>query len=271
LIKFGCFRNNLAENKNEKKQDKEIIYFKKASGHSKDFVDEKEVYSSDYFASKKESRKSPKIKKDAETKIDIDEKTFKWKLICLLGKIRKIEDSFPTLFTQEIEINLPFMKHLKAAFSKLSSFWKLIFQHLPEFIEQTKVFFKDHVHLLFKSTKENYERIDSALTQNNKVQTIISWKTDEQATSILSYREGRIGEEKEFSNTDSLFTNHVIVMTSFKSGTVYNFRVKSTDAAGNESISGYFSFLTPRVKENIIQIITNNFMEIFGWAGTIGK
>ena len=171
MIKFGCFRNNLAENKNEKKQDKEIIYFKKASGHSKDFVDEKEVYSSDYFASKKESRKSPKIKKDAETKIDIDEKTFKWKLICLLGKIRKIEDSFPTLFTQEIEINLPFTKHLKAAFSKLSSFWKLIFQHLPEFIEQTKVFFKDHVHLLFKSTKENYERIDRAESQKSDSKT----------------------------------------------------------------------------------------------------
>jgi hypothetical protein len=112
---------------------------------------------------------------------------------------------------------------------------------------------------------------DSALTQADKVQTIITWKTDEQATSILSYREGATGEEKEFKNSDNLSTNHVVVITSFKPGTVYNFRVKSADASDNTSISGYFSFLTPKMQQNIIQIIASNFMEIFGWTSKIGK
>ncbi|HPN54932.1 MAG TPA: fibronectin type III domain-containing protein [Candidatus Moranbacteria bacterium] len=111
---------------------------------------------------------------------------------------------------------------------------------------------------------------DSALTQSDKVQTIISWKTNEQATSVVIFREGRGGSEVDYKNTDSLSTNHVVVMPALKAGTVYNFRVKSADAAGNESVSQYFSFLTPRTKENIIQIIINNFTEIFGWTGNVG-
>jgi hypothetical protein len=112
---------------------------------------------------------------------------------------------------------------------------------------------------------------DSALTQTNNVQTIVTWKTDEESTSSLIYREGRAGEEKEVKNSDNLSTNHVIVVTTFKPGTVYNFRVKSIDASGNTAISDYFSFLTPSTKANIIQIITSNFLSIFGWTSKVGK
>jgi hypothetical protein len=61
---------------------------------------------------------------------------------------------------------------------------------------------------------------DSALTQSDKVQTIISWKTDEQATTSVFYREGRNGDEKELKMNDNLTTSHVAVITSFKPGTV---------------------------------------------------
>jgi len=109
-------------------------------------------------------------------------------------------------------------------------------------------------------------KTDSALTQSNKVQTIISWKTDEQGSTSIIYKEGSKGEVKEIRISGNLTTEHVGVLTFFKPGTVYNFRVKSVDASGNESISGAYAFLTPRKDENIIQIIINNFMEIFGWA-----
>jgi len=109
-------------------------------------------------------------------------------------------------------------------------------------------------------------KTDSALTQNDKVQAIISWKTDEQSTSSIFYKEGRNGQEKEFKITDNLTTSHIGVITIFKSGTVYNFKVKSIDASGNEAVSGDFALLTPKKTQNIIQIIINNFTEIFGWA-----
>jgi hypothetical protein len=109
-------------------------------------------------------------------------------------------------------------------------------------------------------------RTDSALTQNDKVQTIISWKTDEQASTHIIYREGRTGQEKEIKVSDNLTTSHIAVVTAFKPGTVYNFRVKSIDSSGNEALSGHYTLLTPRKRENIIQIITSNFQEIFSWA-----
>ncbi len=113
-------------------------------------------------------------------------------------------------------------------------------------------------------------RTDSALTQNDKVQTIISWKTDEQATTSVLYREGRTGQEKELKVSDNMATSHIAVITAFKPGTVYNFRAKSIDASENEALSGHYTLLTPRKKENIIQIITKNFQDIFGWVGKTG-
>ena len=106
---------------------------------------------------------------------------------------------------------------------------------------------------------------DSALTQNDTVQTIISWNTDEPATTYLRYRESLTGDEKETKISDSYTTNHVAVSTLFKPGAVYYFKVKSVDESGNEAVSQDFSLLTPRQKENIIQIILSNFQDIFSW------
>ncbi|EKE24934.1 MAG: hypothetical protein ACD_5C00353G0001, partial [uncultured bacterium] len=112
------------------------------------------------------------------------------------------------------------------------------------------------------------ERIktDAALTQNDKVQAIISWNTDEFATGEIVYREGKTGSEKKFevNNTPSL--NHVGVITSFKSGVAYYFKVRSMDEAGNTVTSSDYALLTPKQRQNIIQIIIGNFTDIFGWA-----
>ncbi|MFA6973774.1 MAG: fibronectin type III domain-containing protein [Parcubacteria group bacterium] len=109
-------------------------------------------------------------------------------------------------------------------------------------------------------------RTDSALAQNDKVQTIISWITDEPATTAIIYQEGRTGEKKELKISNSFTTSHVAVITSFKSGVVYYFNVKSLDQSGNEAKSGDYALLTPKNKDNIIQIIIKNFTDIFGWA-----
>jgi hypothetical protein len=108
-------------------------------------------------------------------------------------------------------------------------------------------------------------RTDSALAQNDKVQTIVSWITEEPATTSFIYKEGRNGQEKETKISDSLSTNHVAVITILKPGTVYYFKVKSVDQSENIAISTDYALLTPRRKENIIQIIVNNFQDIFGW------
>jgi hypothetical protein len=109
-------------------------------------------------------------------------------------------------------------------------------------------------------------KTDGAITQNDKVQMIISWTTDEPATTTLLYQEGAKGEQTEILVSEAYSQSHIVVSTIFKSGTVYHFKVKSVDEAGNEAISKDYALLTPRKKENIVQIIVNNFQDIFGWA-----
>ncbi|MEI7620912.1 MAG: fibronectin type III domain-containing protein [Candidatus Moraniibacteriota bacterium] len=109
-------------------------------------------------------------------------------------------------------------------------------------------------------------RTDSALAQNDKVQSIISWTTNENATTTIIFKEGKNGDEKELVLNENHSKNHLAVMTVFKPGVVYFFRAKSVDATGNEGYSSDFALLTPKKKENIIQVIVNNFQDIFHWA-----
>lgn len=107
--------------------------------------------------------------------------------------------------------------------------------------------------------------------KDSKVQTIISWETDEPATSQVFYQEGLSGDNVVSLPFDaSLNTRHIVVVTKFKPGTVYKYWVESKDLAGNSGKSETFSILTPQEKETIVDIIINNFQSVFGWTKNIG-
>lgn len=107
--------------------------------------------------------------------------------------------------------------------------------------------------------------------KDSRVQTIISWETDEPATSQVFYQEGLTGDNIVALPLDTaLNTKHIVVVTKFKPGTVYKYWVESKDLAGNPSKSETFSILTPQEKETIIDIIINNFQAVFGWTKNIG-
>ena len=101
-----------------------------------------------------------------------------------------------------------------------------------------------------------------------KVQTIISWKTDKPSTSRIYFEEGISTKdalafmtplEKEF------VLDHIIITTAFKTGRVYRFRVESIDASGNTSYSKDYTILTPRPRESILDLMIKNFEEIFSF------
>lgn len=107
--------------------------------------------------------------------------------------------------------------------------------------------------------------------KDSRVQTIISWETDEPGTSQVFYQEGLSGNNTVTLPIDSaLNTRHIVVVTKFKPGTVYKYWVESKDLAGNVGHSEIFSVLTPQEKETIIDIIINNFQNVFGWTKNIG-
>jgi len=106
-----------------------------------------------------------------------------------------------------------------------------------------------------------------------KVQTIVSWATDEPAYCQFYFREGiapgveptSLGENKEPKSA------HVQVVVEFLPSTVYQYWVECKDLAGNKVKSENFVLFTPNKEKSIIDIILENFEGTFGWVKNIGK
>lgn len=103
---------------------------------------------------------------------------------------------------------------------------------------------------------ENY------LQPKNKIQTIISWRTNLPSTTSISYGEERSGERKQILISEEMVTRHAAILTILKPASVYYFTVESKDENGNVAVSEEYSIKTPRAQENVIQKITNNFKGI---------
>jgi len=109
---------------------------------------------------------------------------------------------------------------------------------------------------------ENY------LQPGNKVQTIISWKTNIPATTALLYREGNSGSNQELNVSDQKQIKHAAVLTTLKTGTAYYFKVESKDDKGNAVVSDEYSLRTPQQKKTTLQQMIDNFKSIFSKAGS---
>lgn len=118
-------------------------------------------------------------------------------------------------------------------------------------------------------------KIESALIKGvkdnkDKVQTIISWKTDEPATSRVSYYEGtemEEGEFKEINKEDTTLTkDHAVVFTDFKTAMVYQIRVVSKDEQGNTAVSTNQTLVTPYRQKTVWEAIKQGGVDAFGWA-----
>lgn len=104
--------------------------------------------------------------------------------------------------------------------------------------------------------------------KESRVQTIISWTTDEPSTSRIYYQEGIAKDAQliEMPIDSALVVSHTVVITKFRPMTVYKFHVESADASGNASKSNDFLILTPQQKASVLDIIIGNFEQVFGWT-----
>ena len=109
--------------------------------------------------------------------------------------------------------------------------------------------------------------------EKDKVQTIITWNTDEPSTSQIEYNEGltKGGEFKHKTpeQTD-LVTKHVIVLADLSPSTVYEYRVKSVDRAKHATKSDARVLLTPQRRVSAFDLIIRNLEDTFGWTKAIG-
>jgi len=106
-----------------------------------------------------------------------------------------------------------------------------------------------------------------------KVQTIVSWTTDEPAYCQFFFREGLNPQVEPIGNGEEKEprTNHVEVVVAFQPSTVYQFWVDCRDKANNKTTSEKFVLFTPNKEKSIIDIILENFSGTFGWVKNIGK
>lgn len=107
----------------------------------------------------------------------------------------------------------------------------------------------------------------------SRIQTIISWNTDEPASCLMTYQEGVAGGTESYTiekEQISYSTNHVEVVVDFAPATVYQFYVTCADEVGNDVQSENFVLFTPIQEKNIIDLILENFQSTFGWVKNIG-
>ncbi|PLX20573.1 hypothetical protein C0584_04995 [Candidatus Parcubacteria bacterium] len=128
-----------------------------------------------------------------------------------------------------------------------------------------------------------YVKTDMALIskgQEDGIQVVITWKTDEISSSEVIYAEG---VQKDISENEAsgskvkvvkaeggLTNKHVLVVTDFRVGSVYTIKAKSIDEAGNVSYSKKYTVLTPQKEESVLQVIIKTFEDTFGWLNLGG-
>jgi hypothetical protein len=114
-------------------------------------------------------------------------------------------------------------------------------------------------------------KVDSTLipTRSDRIQTLVSWQTDEPATSVVSYEEGAGSPTAPLSNKQEnvgeMTTNHVVILTTLKPGTIYRFQISSADDAGNVATYPVSTVVTPRQGQSIVDVIFKNFGDTFNF------
>ena len=99
-----------------------------------------------------------------------------------------------------------------------------------------------------------------------QTQLIISWDTDEEASSQIEYGEGANGTYTQRSLVDDNLTfNHLVIVNNLRPSSVYHFRVVSADSAGNESFGKNVVTITAQVSENPLDIIISRLTDVFGF------
>ena len=108
-----------------------------------------------------------------------------------------------------------------------------------------------------------------------KIQTIITWATDEPAYCQLFYTQGLVhnatNEGASLPEEANPLTQHTQVVVGFAPANVYKFWMQCHDVAKNQAQSDDYVLITPTKEKNIVDLILSNFQGTFGWVNKIGK
>ncbi len=110
--------------------------------------------------------------------------------------------------------------------------------------------------------------------KDSRVQAVITWVTNISASSRVSFQKGIAANPDEplqqvAQEPAGYGRKHVVVLPSLEPGSIYSFRVESTDTTGHSVVSRTYTMLTPREKESVFHVIINQIESIFGWVNQL--
>ena len=105
----------------------------------------------------------------------------------------------------------------------------------------------------------------------NKVQTVVTWTTNEPTTSLVEYSlgTGTGNYDQKTRENEDFVQNHIMVISGLKPGSVYRYRVNSKDRADNEGQSEAYVLLTPLKEVSALDLIIKNLQSSFGWLNKL--
>jgi hypothetical protein len=108
---------------------------------------------------------------------------------------------------------------------------------------------------------------------DSKAQAIISWSTDEPATSQIRYAMGvAVGNNypQSVPEDSNLTTSHVIIITGLQPSATYHLRLVSKDSSGNLATSDDYTVLTLNQDKSLLQYIVQILEDRFSWMKSFG-
>lgn len=97
-------------------------------------------------------------------------------------------------------------------------------------------------------------------------QLVVSWNTDEPATSQVEFGEGTGDVYNQKTQEDAnLTTNHLVIISNLTPSKVYHLRAISSDKAGNQGRSIDTVTITPKANDNALNLVITNLQQVFGF------
>jgi hypothetical protein len=102
------------------------------------------------------------------------------------------------------------------------------------------------------------------IEKSRSAQFVVSWETDEPATSKVEFGEGGAGLYTSSSKLDQeLRTKHLVIVSGLTPSKVYSLKVVSSDSYGNASEYGPLVSITPKSNSTVFETVIGTISNIF--------
>jgi len=100
--------------------------------------------------------------------------------------------------------------------------------------------------------------------RSRSAQLIVSWETDEPATSKVSFGEGSAGIYTSSSKMDhEMRTKHLVIVSGLSPSKVYSLQIESMDPSENVGTYGPIVSITPKSANTVLETVLGSISNVF--------